>query len=299
MENNSRYDSDVVEIDLGEILSLLWHKAWMIAICAVIVAVAGFCVSNFLVAEQFESTTKVYILNKQDNSTITYSDVQLGSQLTKDYAQLIKSRTVLEGVITDCELNESYESLTGRVAVTIPTDTRIISITVTDEDPAMAQFLADEVRKAASAHIKNVMDIQAVNVVDEANMPEHPASPSVMKWTALGFLIGAFLCAAIILVHFMLDDTIKTSDDVERYLGLSTLGMIPIREDANAAKGRKGSGSSQRRTSPAYKEMVSQDKTTVSPDKKEKAKEDNKEVSTDTLTMVDVEEVNKAAKEGK
>ena len=73
-------------------------------------------------------------------------------------------------------MSVSYEGLSSRVAVTIPADTRIISITVTDEDPAMAQFLADDVRKAASAHIKNVMDIQAVNVVDEANMPKSAAS---------------------------------------------------------------------------------------------------------------------------
>lgn len=282
---NSRYDSDVVEIDLGEIVALLWHRAWLIILCAIFVAAAAFGISKFMITEQFESTTKVYILNKQDNSQLTYSDVQLGSQLTKDYAQLIKSRYVLEKVINDYGLAESYESFAGSINVTIPSDTRIISITVTDENPTMAQFLADEVRKVAADHIKNVMDIQAVNVVDEANLPENPASPSVFKWTAVGFMIGAFLCAAIILVHFMLDDTIKTSDDVERYLNLSTLAMIPVKEEVDKTDHRRSHGRSyERRQEPAD-------------DKEEQV--DLGEVSDDSLIMLDVEEINKAVKEGK
>ncbi len=235
---DSKYESDIVEIDLGEIAALLWHRAWMILLCAIFAGLIGFGISKFVITEQFESTTKVYILNKEGNETLTYSDVQLGSQLTKDYAELIMCRDVLEKVIENCTLTESYERFSQRVSVQTPTDTRIIAITVTDEDPVIAQFLANEIREVASDHIKNVMDIQAVNVVEKANLPNEPSSPNVGKWTAIGFLLGAFICAAVILVHFMLDDTIKTSDDVEKYLGLSTLGMIPVREDGEKVKHR-------------------------------------------------------------
>ncbi len=234
--DNNRYDSDVIEIDLMEIVGLLWHRLWLIAICMFAGAFVGFMVSKFLITEQFESTTKVYILNKNDNSTLTYSDVQLGSQLTKDYAELIKSRDVLEQVLEDCSMEESYENFSKRVAVENLSDTRIIAITVTDPVPSNAQILANKIREVASKHIKQVTDIQAVNVAEEANLPKSPASPSVFKWTALAALLGAFLCAAVILVHFMLDDTIKTSDDVEKYLGLSTLGMIPMREEPEKLK---------------------------------------------------------------
>lgn len=245
METN-RYDSDEIEIDLGEVVGLLWHRMWIIVLCALAAGAIGFCISKFVITEQFESTTKIYILNRQNDNTLTYSDVQLNTQLTKDFAEIIKSRDVLEKVITACTLTEGYESFAGRIEVETKSDTRIIAITVTDEDPVMAQYLADEVRKVAAERIKNVMDIQAVNVVDEANLPANPASPSVGKWTAAGFLIGAFVSAAIILVCFMLDDTIKTSDDVEKYLGLSTLGMIPTREDAEKQKHKKSSHGSQR-----------------------------------------------------
>lgn len=294
--DNSRYDSDVVEIDLGEIVALLWHRAWLIILCAIFAGAAAFGISKFLITEQFESTTKVYILNKQDNSTLTYSDVQLGSQLTKDYAQLIKSRFVLETVINECGLTEGYSGFADRIEVTIPSDTRIIAITVTDEDPAMAQYLADEVRKVAAEHIKNVMDIQAVNVVDEANLPTSPASPSIIKWTAVGFLVGAFLCAAIILVHFMLDDTIKTSEDVERYLGLSTLGMIPINEEAEKAESKK----SIRRSSRRNNHKTVSEKVYVTEEQEDgDGQKKTEEVSDDALTMIDVESVKAMLKEGK
>lgn len=232
-------NEDVVEIDLQELFGLLLHWFWLIAVCGIATGVLGFLISNFMITPLYESTTKVYILNKQDENTITYSDVQLGTQLTKDYAQLIKSRTVLEEVIETCALDESYGAFAERVAVESLTDTRIIAITVTDEDPVMAQVLANEICKVASSHIKNVMDIQAVNVADEANLPTVPAGPDVKKWTAIGLLLGAFLCAAVIVVRFLLDDTIKTSEDVERYLELSTLAMIPVIEENEEGKGRK------------------------------------------------------------
>ena len=125
-------------------------------------------------------------------------------------------------------------------------DTRIIAITVEDPDPAMAQTLANEIRDVAADHIKDVMDIEAVNVAEEANLPENPSSPSVMKWTALGIMAGVCLCAGVILLRFLLDDTIKTSEDVERYLGLSTLAMIPIMEDEVAIAKKEKNGKRRR-----------------------------------------------------
>lgn len=230
MDTNN-YGSDMIEIDLMEIMGLLWHRMWLIVICALCAGVAGLLLSRFVITDQYQSTTKIYVLNRQNDNTLTYSDVQLGTQLTKDFPELIKSRYVAEQVIAAWELPYSYEAFVGKINVVTQSDTRIIAITVTDEDPQMAQHLANEVRKVASERIKSVMDIQAVNVVDEANLPERPSSPSVGKWTVFGALAGAFLCIAVILIHFMLDDTIKTADDIEKYLGLSTLGMIPERED--------------------------------------------------------------------
>ena len=239
MENN-----DVVEIDLMEIFGLMLHRLWLIILCAVVVGAAAFGVSRYVLTEEFQSTTRIYVLNRQNDDTLTYSDVQLGTQLTKDFTQIIKSRYVLEQVIESCGLQDTSGSLSSRVNVDTQSDTRIVTITVTDPDPAMAQYIANELREAAARRIVSVMDIQAVNVVDEANLPTSPSAPNVLRWTAIGFLLGAFLCMAVVLVQFLLDDTIKTSDDIEKYLGLSTLGMIPIREEKEEKSHGKTSGSS-------------------------------------------------------
>ncbi len=235
MENHK--ENDVIEIDLLEIINVLLVRFWIIAGVGLLAAAAGFAVSKFVVTPTYESTTKIYILNKSESTTVTYSDVQMGTQLTKDYAELINSRYVLEEVIEELSLADiEYEDLLDQVSVHTPTDTRIVSITVTDTEPQQAMEIADCIREVAGEHIQNVMDIDAVNVVEEANLPTEKAGPSVAKWTLISGIIGVFLVCVIVLVHYLLDDTIKTSEDVERYLGLSTLALIPVAVDENNVK---------------------------------------------------------------
>lgn len=232
--------NDEIEIDLLEIIHILLRRFWFILGAGLFVAVICFIISKFILTPTYESTTKIYILNKSDNTTVTYSDVQMGTQLTKDYAELINSRYVLEKVIDKLGLDDmEYADLLGRVSVNTPTDTRIVSITVEHTDPARAKDIADCIREVAGEHIQNVMDIEAVNVVEPANMPMEKSGPSVAKWTIFGGIAGVFLLSAIILVIYLLDDTIKCSEDVEKYLGLSTLALIPIAiEEENAKKGK-------------------------------------------------------------
>ncbi len=227
-------NEDVIEIDLLEIFGLLLHRWWLILLAAVFAGAMGFLLSFFVVADKFESTTEIYILNSGED--ITYTDLQMGTTLTKDYAHLITTRDVLEQVIADLGLEDTYEDLADRVKVDTPADTRIVSITVTDKDPAQAQAIANAVREVASAHITNVTAVDAVNVASMANYPLEPSSPSVPLWTVVGTLIGVVLCVGGILVEYLLDDTIKTSEDVEKFLNLSTLGMIPIRDEKEARK---------------------------------------------------------------
>ena len=237
MENHR--ENDVIEVDLLEILSALLGRVWLILGVGILAAAVSLAISKFILTPTYESTTKIYILNKSESTTVTYSDVQMGTQLTKDYAELINSRYVLETVIGQLSLPEmEYKDLLKKVSVHTPTDTRIVSITVTDYDPQQAQNIANCIREVAGEHIQNVMDIEAVNVVEEANLPTVKAGPSVVKWTAVGGILGVFLVCAVILIHYLLDDSIKSSEDVEKYLGLSTLALIPITQSVNDDKQR-------------------------------------------------------------
>lgn len=231
---------DEIEIDLSEVFGLLWHKLWILLISGIVCAVAGFVLSFFVIPPQYESTTKIYILNRQNSNTVTYSDTQLATSLTKDYEELVTSRTVLEAIIKKFGLDQTYEEMEQHVSVENTVDTRIISITVKDPDPHMAQSIANAIRDVAATHIQKVMDIEAVNVVDEANLPDTPSEPSVPKWTAIAALIGLLLSSMIIILRYLTDDTIKTSDDIEKYLSMSTLAMIPVIEEDDKRK-RKSS----------------------------------------------------------
>ena len=217
METNK--STDEIEINLGEIFALLLHKVWIIILAAVVCGAVGFLYSYFLITPQYQSTTKVYILNKQNSTSVTYSDVQLSTTLSKDYEQLVTSRYVIEGVIKQLNLDETYESLVEKVSATNTDDTRIIAITV----------------------ITQVMDIEAVNVVDSANLPTSPVSPSVPKWTLIGAVIGIIIAVAVVVIQHLLDDSIKSSEDIEKYLGISTLALIPMNQAEEETASRRRS----------------------------------------------------------
>lgn len=239
MENQKQQDEIEIEIDLLELFYVLLGHAWLIISVGLFCALSCFAISKFIVPPTYKSITKIYILNKNENTSVTYSDVQIGTQLTKDYAELINSRYVLEAVIQELSLTIDYKELTEKIDVSTPTDTRIVAITVEDRDPVMAMNIANSVRENASAHIQNVMDIDAVNVAETANMPTEKASPSCLKWTLIGGILGCIVVGAILLIRHLMDDTIKSSDDVEKYLGLSTLALIPMRTDEASSKKKR------------------------------------------------------------
>lgn len=238
MENQNNRDE--IEIDLLELFHILLGKWWLILGIGLFMAIIGLMISSFVLTPVYESTTKIYILNKNETASVTYSDVQMGTQLTKDYAELINSRYVLEEVIQKLALEEmEYQELLNKVSVDTPTDTRIVSVTVEDTDPVQAMHIANCIREVAGEHIQNVMDIEAVNVVETANMPTDKAGPNIMMWTFLGGVMGVMLVCVMVLIRYLLDDTIKSSEDVEKYLGLSTLALIPAASETGNSRKNK------------------------------------------------------------
>lgn len=237
--NQEPQHTDEIEIDLKEIFLVLWRKLGVIVLAGALLALVAMIFTQLFIAPTYVSTTKMYVLNRQNSDTLTSSDIQISNYLTKDYADIIKSRTVTETVIADLGLEMTHEELLSQVTVSTSTDTRIVGISVTDGDPYRAAEIANAIRDTSAAHIKTVMAIEAVNIVDEANIPDKKAGPSVIKNGFVAGVIGCFIAVAIIIVLYVLNDTIKTQDDIEHYLGLSTLGNIPISEHAKKTKKRK------------------------------------------------------------
>ena len=239
MEQQNLQNNDEIEIDVLELFHVLLDKIWVIILAGAVAALAVVAATILFITPQYQSTTKMYVLSKQDSNTLTSQDMQTSLSLTKDYAELIKSRTVTEGVITQLNLDMTHEQLLSKMTVDSATDTRILSISVRDADPYVACEIANAIRDVAANHIKNVMDIDAVNVVETANIPENKISPSIKKNGLVGGVAGVAIAIAIILITYLSNDTIKTQEDVERYLGLSTLGTIPMSEVDRKNKNKK------------------------------------------------------------
>ena len=238
MEQQNLQDNTDIEIDVLELFHVLLNKFWIILLAGIIAGLAFIGGTILFITPQYESTTKMYVLSKQDNNTLTQQDMQTSLSLTKDYAEMIQSRTVTEAVIAQLGLDMTHEQLVNKISVSNTTDTRIITISVLDKDPYMARDIANAVRDTAAEHIKNVMNSEAVNVVDEANIPAEKYSPSVSKNGLIGGVLGCMIAVAIILIRFIMNDTIQTAEDVERYLQLSTLGTIPLLQTDKKKKKR-------------------------------------------------------------
>lgn len=227
MEQNQSYYEDEMEIDLKELFFALLNKWYLIGLSVFLCAVLGLLSAMFLIPEKFESRTSIYIYNQQSEN-MTYTDLQTGSTLTKDYEVLVKGRTVLESAVEALDLDLTYEQINSMVTVNVPANTRIVEIVVQTTDPYLSRDIADAVREISSKNISKVMGVDAVNVVEKANLPEEKCSPSITKFTLLGAVAGLVLSCGIVTVLFLLNDTIRTQDDVEKYLGLSTIGIIPL-----------------------------------------------------------------------
>lgn len=228
METN-KFNHEEVEIDLKQILLILLDKIGIIIIVAMLFGLCAFMYTKFMVQPIYQSTTEIYVrINDNDSSSnSTYTDLQTSNILTKDYQVLIVSRPVLETVIAQLDLDMSSSALGSLITVTGVTDTRFIDISVKNVDPWMAKNIADAVRDASIDQIKKIMDIDVVTNA-EGDLPTSPVSPSIPRNVAIGVILGVLLSVAIIVIKFMVDDTLKTPEDVEKYLGISVLSSIPM-----------------------------------------------------------------------
>lgn len=224
------------EIELLELFNVLLQKAGIIILSGVIVAFLAILGTKLLITPQYQSVTKMYVLNKQEKTMLSFTDLQTSSQLTKDYAEIIQSRKVLETVIAELELELKYKDMLNKIEVETASDNRILTIKVLDSDPYLARNIANTLRDVAAEHIKNVTDSEAVNVVDEADVPDSKFSPSVGKNGVLGAMLGLILAAAVVILQYISNDTIRVAEDVERYLSLSVLGTIPLAKMDNKKK---------------------------------------------------------------
>lgn len=220
-------DNASIEIDVLYLLRKLWSKKFFIVFVGLLVGTMALLGSVFFIKPKYSSTTRIYVVSRSSDTTLTNQDLQAGSYLVNDYKEVITSSEVLASVIDQEKLSMSAGELSGKITVTIPTDTRVISISVTDTDAQRACDIANTVREVAAEKIKAVTKVDDVTTLESATKASHPSSPNVKKNAAIGFLAGAFVAIVGILAAEVLDDRIRRPEDIEEVLGLTLLGVVP------------------------------------------------------------------------
>ncbi|WP_373109874.1 CspC family polysaccharide chain length determinant protein [Streptococcus anginosus] len=222
-------DNQTVEIDVLSLVKTLWRRKFLIVVTAFVMAIVALGYSTFIIKPNYTSTTRIYVVNRQanENSTLTNQDLQAGTYLVKDYKEIILSQDVLAKVIDDLKLNIQPSALAKKINVTVPTDTRIVSIAVSDGDAKEAARIANSLRQVAAEKIIAVTKVSDVTTLEEAEVPNSPSSPNIRRNTLIGFLAGGVLISVVILVVEVLDDRVKKPEDVEEALGITLLGVVP------------------------------------------------------------------------
>lgn len=227
------------EIDLLEVFYVLKRQMWLLITSLVAGVVAAALVTMFLITPQYEATSIIYILSKTTSIT-SLADLQIGSQLAADYQLIATTRDVVEVVMQDLGIEGTYEDFVNTIEVANPTNSHMLTITVTNEDPALAAEVSNAIADQLRFRIAEVMSTDTPSSVSRAVVPEDPSSPSLLVNSAVGGLLFLALAAGVVLVRHFLDDTVKDEDDVSRYLGLNTLAAIPVERSGKNGAPAKG-----------------------------------------------------------
>ena len=220
-----------IEIDLLDLLFFLKKKILYLVAACILFAIAGGCVTHFFMDDEYTAKTRMYVLSRSSDTELSSSDYNIANFMIKDYQVLITGENVTREVIEKLQLPMTVGQLASKISVSAINNTRVLQIVVVDNSPQRAADIANCVREVSSAQIKAIMDVDAVNLVYEAAVPSHKSGPSMTKNATVAGLLGLVLALLVLIIIYTIDDTIRTDEDVTRYLGLSTLGVIPISKE--------------------------------------------------------------------
>ena len=222
-------EQDKFEIDVFQLVKVLWKRKFLIVLVALVAGLAAFAYSSFVIKPQYTSTTRIYVVNRNqaDKPGLTNQDLQAGAYLVKDYREIILSQDVLDKVVNDQSLTIDARTLGKKVSVTVPTETRIVSISVRDGKPEEASRIANALREVAAQKIISVTRVSDVTTLEEARPATSPSSPNIRRNTMMATIAGVGFVTVVVLLVELLDDRVKRPEDIEEVMHLSLLGVIP------------------------------------------------------------------------
>ena len=231
------------EIDLLDLFGFYMSR-WPLLITAVVIgALAAGLITHFLISDKYTAISRMYMVSASSDSVVNLADLNIGTSLSNDYVELMQSRPVIEDVIGKLELNYTYEQLVKMIELSVVSNTRIVKIAATSTDPKEAMEIANQMAKTAKVQLPKVMEAPSPSIAEAAVLPTRRSSPSLSRNVAIGGLLCLMLVLGVLTALYLMDDTIKTSEDVEKEFGVMPLSVIPEGEIEGLVKeSDKGSG---------------------------------------------------------
>ena len=223
-------NSEETEIDLLEIFYLLRAKLVWLILAFVIGGVIAGSITHFMITPKYTATAKMYMISASSGSVLDLSDFNIGTSLSQDYTELIKIRPVFNEVIDNLNLDMEYEDLLKKVSISVVGDSRLLAVSVEDNDPKLAQSMVNELVDTAVTYIPKVMNASEnaqPTIAEYAVVPDEPSSPNPAKNIILGAVVAMLLVAVIFVVRMLMDDSLNTAEDVEKEFGIMPFTVIP------------------------------------------------------------------------
>lgn len=223
-------NSEETEIDLLEIFYLLRAKLVWLILAFVIGGVIAGSITHFLITPKYTATAKMYMISASSGSVLDLSDFNIGTSLSQDYTELIKIRPVFNEVIDNLNLDMEYEDLLKKVSISVVGDSRLLAVSVEDNDPKLAQSMVNELVDTAVTYIPKVMNASEnaqPTIAEYAVVPDESSSPNLAKNIILGAVVAMLLVAVIFVVRMLMDDSLNTAEDVEKEFGIMPFTVIP------------------------------------------------------------------------
>lgn len=227
------------ELELKNIFEGLWDNGLIIVLIGIITAFIFILFTQLFISPEYESETSLFILSKQSQTSVNSSDIEFSESLTQDYIEIIQSRTVLERTISELNLNMSFEELLPEVLVVSPINTSIVSITVSTDDPYLSAEIADKIADISMEVIHQAVDAGTIYVLEPAEISTSSENPSLVKNGVIGGMAGCLISSLFIIWRILTNTVIRDSNDVRYYLGLETLGSIPLSNINHIKRTRK------------------------------------------------------------
>ena len=223
--DNQEIQNEEIEINLAELFQVLKEHLHIIIISTLICAILVGAFTIFFVKKQYASTARIFPKPEVNEGVVDYSQINSNNSMTKNYVALLGGNNIQSKVAK--ELNVDTNVVSSALSISNETDTQIISISATTTDPQLSKKIVD----TTVNEVKETLNINNITTVDDAKLQTSPVSPSVPKNIVIGGLVGAILSIGIIFIRFMLDNRLHTKEDVEKYLEIPNLGVIPYFED--------------------------------------------------------------------